>query len=221
MKTVENIDPPPEQEPVESAHNTMKSAVRDVIETLILTAVIFFIVQSIVKNFKVEGSSMEPTLHNEEFLLVDKAVYWSLPPSLVHAILPGVGNAGNGERFYLFRGPQRGDIIVFRYPNDPTRDFIKRVIGIPGDVVEIRDGQVTINGKPVVEPYIEAPPHYQLAKQRVAAGNYFVLGDNRNNSSDSHVWGQVAWYYIIGQAWVSYWPLGDWQFFPTAAMATR
>jgi len=199
----------------------MKSAIRDIFETLILTAVIFFIVQSVVKNFKVEGSSMEPTLHNEEFLLVDKAVYWSLSPGLVHTFMPGVGQADDGNRVFLFHGPQRGDIIVFRYPNDPSRDFIKRVIGLPGDMVEVRDGQVSVNGQPVTEPYIEAPPHYQMAMQRVAPGNYFVLGDNRNNSSDSHVWGQVPWYYIIGQAWVSYWPLGDWQFFPAAALADR
>ena len=213
------MDPTFGKEQGESVRSTMKSAVRDIIETLILTAVIFFVVQSVVKNFKVEGSSMEPTLHNEEFLLVDKAVYWSLNPSIVHAVLPGVGNVPDDERLFLFHGPQRGDIVVFRYPNDPSRDFIKRVIGIPGDVVDVRDGTVTVNGHPVYEPYIDQPPHYQVAKQRVAPGNYFVLGDNRNNSSDSHVWGQVPWYYIIGQAWVSYWPLGDWQFFPTAALA--
>jgi signal peptidase I len=198
----------------------MKSAIRDIVETLILTAVIFFIVQSVVKNFKVEGSSMEPTLHNEEFLLVDKAVYWSLSPGLVHTIFPGVGQVPDGDRVFLFHGPQRGDIIVFRYPDDPSRDFIKRVIGVPGDMVEIRGNQVLVNNQSVNEPYIEAPPHYLMAAQKVAPGNYFVLGDNRNNSSDSHVWGQVAWYYIIGQAWVSYWPLGDWQFFPAAALAT-
>src|SRR5256885_1559530 len=83
------------------------------------------------------------------------------------------------------------------------------------DLVEIRNHQVSVNGQPVNEPYIEAPPQYVMTSQRVMPGNYFVLGDNRNNSSDSHVWGQVAWYYIIGQAWVSYWPLGDWQFFPS------
>jgi signal peptidase I len=205
----------------ELARNLMKSAARDIIETLILTAVIFFIVQSVVKNFKVEGSSMEPTLHNDEFLLVDKAVYWSVSPGLVHLLFPGAGQVADGERVFLFHGPQRGDIIVFRYPNDPSRDFIKRVIGVPGDLVEIRNHQVTVNGQPVNEPYIEAPPQYAMTSQRVMPGNYFVLGDNRNNSSDSHVWGQVAWYYIIGQAWVSYWPLGDWQFFPSAALANH
>jgi signal peptidase I len=199
----------------------MKSAFRDILETLVLTVVIFLVVQSVVKNFKVEGSSMEPTLHDGEFLLVDKAVYWSLSPNIVHVLLPNVGPTGQTERTYVFHSPQRGDIIVFRYPQDPSRDFIKRVIGVPGDTVEIRDGAVYVNGQTSPEPYIMAPPHYQMGPQRVTPGNYFVLGDNRNNSSDSHVWGQVPWSDIIGQAWVSYWPLGDWQFFPTSAMADR
>jgi signal peptidase I len=199
----------------------MKAVVRDVAETIVLTALIFLVVQSVVKNFKVEGSSMEPTLHDGEFLLVDKAVYWSLPPALVQRVAPGLAAASDGERDFVFHAPQRGDIVVFRFPNDPSRDFIKRVIGIPGDRVEIRDGQVLVNDRPLDEPYVMAPPHYQMAVRRVAPGEYFVLGDNRNNSSDSHVWGMVPWYDIIGAAWVSYWPLGDWQFFPTSAMAVR
>jgi signal peptidase I len=199
----------------------VKSVIRDVVETLVLTLVIFLIVQSVVKNFKVEGSSMEPTLHDGEFLLVDKAVYWSLPPSLVQRVLPANATNVPDGRFFIFHGPQRGDIIVFRFPHDTSRDFIKRVIGVPGDIVEVRDGRVIVNGQPQTETYIMAPPHYQMAPERVPLGNYFVLGDNRNNSSDSHVWGLVPWYDVIGQAWVSYWPLGDWQFFPTRAMATR
>ncbi len=199
----------------------MKAALRDIVETLILTAVIFLVVQSVVKNFKVEGSSMEPTLHDGEFLLVDKAVYWSLSPGLVERILPNLHPDGETQRIYLFHPPQRGDIVVFRFPHDPSRDFIKRVIGVPGDVVEIRDGRVFVNNRPLVEPYVLAPPHYQMVPQKVQPGHYFVLGDNRNNSSDSHVWGLVPWDDIIGQAWVSYWPLGDWQFFPTTAMADR
>lgn len=197
----------------------MKGVLRDILETLILTALIFIVVQSVVKNFKVEGSSMEPTLHDGEFLLVDKAVYWSLPIALVRRLDPGLDPSTDGQRAYLFHTPERGDIIVFQFPRDTSRDFIKRVIGVPGDSVEIRDGRVYVNGKPLDEPYIMAPPHYQMPPVSVPSGHYFVLGDNRNNSSDSHVWGLVPWYDIIGQAWVSYWPLGDWQFFPTSAMA--
>lgn len=197
----------------------MKAALRDIFETLLLTAVIFLIVQSVVKNFKVEGTSMEPTLHNDEFLLVDKAVYWSFNPTLVQRILPDVKPTGRTDRVFLFHGPQRGDIIVFLYPRDPSRDFIKRVIGLPGDTVEVRDGHVYVNGRALIEPYILQAPRYTMPPVHVPNGQYFVLGDNRNDSSDSHVWGTVPWYDIVGQAWVSYWPLGDWQFFPSSAMA--
>jgi signal peptidase I len=200
----------------------MKAAIRDVLETLILTALIFFVVQSIVKNFRVEGTSMEPTLHNNEFLLVDRAVYWSLPARLVNQIVPTAAASNNNSdgRVYLFHPPQRGDIIVFQFPRDPSRQFIKRVIGVPGDVVQIQEGRVYVNNHPLNEPYIMAPPNYPMSAERVPPGEYFVLGDNRNDSSDSHVWGMVPWYYITGQAWVSYWPLGDWQFFPANAMAS-
>jgi len=197
----------------------MKSAIRDIVETLALTLIIFVLVQSVVKNFRVEGSSMEPTLHNGEFLLVDKAVYWSLGNRLGNAVAPSGVGVQNSGRLFFFHPPQRGDIIVFKFPDDTSRDFIKRVIGVPGDTVAIRDSRVFVNGHPMIEPYIMAPPNYTMAPERVPAGMYFVLGDNRNNSSDSHVWGLVPYDDIIGQAWVSYWPLGDWQFFSTKAMA--
>lgn len=199
----------------------MKSALHDIVETIVLTIVIFLLVQSVVKNFRVEGSSMEPTLHDGEFLLVDKAVYWSVGSAVAQRVAPnGVGQESSGRRF-IFHPPQRGDIIVFRFPDDPSRDFIKRVIGVPGDTVAVKDGVVYVNGRPMEEPYIMAPPQYTMPAERVPNGEYFVLGDNRNNSSDSHVWGLVPYGNIIGQAWVSYWPLGDWQFFSTNAMAGR
>src|SRR2546426_3161097 len=125
----------------------MKAVVRDVLETIVLTALIFLVVQSVVKNFKVEGSSMEPTLHDGEFLLVDKAVYWSLPPAIAQRVAPSAQAASDGTRVFVFHPPQRGDIIVFRFPRDETRDFIKRVIGVPGDQVEIRDGTVLVNDR--------------------------------------------------------------------------
>ena len=199
----------------------MKSALHDIVETIVLTIVIFLLVQSVVKNFRVEGSSMEPTLHDGEFLLVDKAVYWSVGSAVVQRVAPnGVGQEIGGRQF-IFHPPQRGDIIVFRFPDDPSRDFIKRVIGVPGDTVAVKDGTVYVNGRPMQEPYIMQPPQYTMPAERVPDGEYFVLGDNRNNSSDSHVWGLVPYGNIIGQAWVSYWPLGDWQFFSTNAMAGR
>ncbi|HVC35743.1 MAG TPA: signal peptidase I [Chloroflexota bacterium] len=197
----------------------MKAALRDIFETLLLTVVIFLIVQSIVKNFKVEGTSMEPTLHNNEFLLVDKAVFWSVNTAAAQRVVPSAAPSEGTNRVFVFHGPQRGNIIVFEYPRDTSRDFIKRVIGLPGDTVEIHDQHVYVNGRALAEPYIMAAPDYSMAAVTVPPGQYFVLGDNRNDSSDSHVWGTVPFDDIIGEALVSYWPLGDWQFFPSSVMA--
>ncbi len=191
----------------------MKNAVRDVLETLLLTVLIFLIVRSVVQNFKVEGRSMEPTLQDGQYLLINKAIYWQIGGSLFGLLNPGA-EAANGTtdqtNHYLFSPPQVGDIIVFRYPKDPSRDFIKRVIGVPGDVVEITNGVVYVNGKPLHEDYTADPPSYFQPAERVPEGEYFVLGDNRNNSSDSHVWGLVPAQNIIGKAWFSYWPPSDW-----------
>ena len=191
----------------------MKNAVRDVLETLLLTVLIFLLVRSVVQNFKVEGRSMEPTLQNGQYLLINKAIYWRLDGDVLGKLNPGAeasaGPAGQTSH-YLFSTPERGDIIVFRYPQDPSRDFIKRVIGVPGDLVEIKNGVVYVNGKPLQEDYTAAPPNYFQPAERVPEGEYFVLGDNRNNSSDSHVWGLVPEENIIGRAWFSYWPPDSW-----------
>jgi signal peptidase I len=133
----------------------------------------------------VDGSSMEPTFHNGQYVMLDKTVY----------LLSG--------------GPHRGDVIVFRYPLDPSRDFIKRVIGVPGDSVEMRNGVLLINDKPVPEDYLPSDiVTNNFARVQVPAYDYFVLGDNRGNSSDSRVWGFVPRDNIIGKEVFSYWPLG-------------
>jgi len=198
----------------------VKSTVRDVLETLILTLVIFLLVRSVVQNFRVEGRSMEPTLYNGQYLLINKAIYWSLDPDLASRVLPGLTTSPDTSRtIYLFRPPDRGDIVVFRFPRDPSRDFIKRVIAIPGDLVEIRSGKVYVNGLMIDEYYINDQPSYTMPPQRVSPGHYFVLGDNRNNSSDSHVWGQVPEDHIIGKAWLSYWPVDQLGVITDQAMA--
>jgi signal peptidase I len=191
----------------------MKTALRDVLETLILTLFIFLVVRSVVQNFRVEGRSMEPTLRNGQYLLINKATYWRVDGRVFERLAPGAeASADNGgaRGHYLFGPPQRGDIIVFRYPKDRSRDFIKRVIAVPGDVVEIKNGTVYINGQALQEDYTAAAPNYPMAPERVPPGSYFVLGDNRNNSSDSHVWGLVPEDHIIGRAWLSYWPPDRW-----------
>ena len=187
----------------------MRTVLRDVVETLILTAIIFLIVRSVVQNFRVDGQSMEPTLQSGQYLIVNKAIYWRLEGLLAERLFPNQNSAPPGHA-YLFHPPQRGDIIVFRYPKEPTRDFIKRVIAIPGDTVEVKQGQVYLNGAPLSEGYIADPPNYPVPAQVVPSGQYFVLGDNRNHSSDSHVWGLVPEENIIGKAWLSYWPVEHW-----------
>jgi signal peptidase I len=163
----------------------IKAAVRDILETALLTLVIFLAVRFAVQTFRVEGFSMEPTLRSNQYLLVNKVSY-------------------------MLGEPQRGDIVVFRFPQDPRRDFIKRVVGLPGEEVEVRGGTVFVNGRALDERYIASRPQYPYAKKRVPSNEYFVLGDNRNNSHDSHVWDFLPRDYMIGKAWVSYWPVNSW-----------
>ena len=160
-------------------------ALREIIETLVLTAVIFLGVRVLVQNYKVEGFSMEPTLNDGQYLLINK-----------------VG--------LHFQQPRRGDIIVFEYPLDTTKSFVKRVIGVPGDTVEVRNQQTIVNGKVLSEPYIKSAESGFFPPTVVPATEYFVMGDNRNNSSDSRSWGLLPSKDVIGEAWVSYWPPKEW-----------
>jgi signal peptidase I len=181
----------------------------ELVQTLLLATLIFFAVRTMAQNFKVEGSSMEPGLHDGQYLLVNKAIYFQVNLITIGKFLPFI-HVGDNPQHYLFHGPQRGDVIVFRYPADPSRDFIKRVIGIPGDTVEIVHGTLTVNGKPVKEDYIAQGVFDMTTEKKVVPdGQYFVLGDNRNNSSDSRAWGFVPAENIIGQAMFSYWPLDN------------
>ena len=162
--------------------------VREIIETVVLTLLMFLVIRFAVQNFNIEGHSMEPSLHDQELILVDK---WT----------------------YLFHPPSRGDIIVFIAPPQPSQDYIKRVIGIPGDVITIQNTTVIVDGVPLKETYVD--PRNQggtfedrnIVNMVVPPNDYFVLGDNRANSSDSRVWGFVPKQNIIGRAAVVYWPL--------------
>ena len=164
-----------------------RSALVELVETLAITLVLFLAARASLQPFTVQGQSMEPTLHNHEYILVEKVTYW------LHA-------------------PQRGDVVVFRYPGDPSVDYIKRVIGLPGDHVQIHDGGVYVNGHRLTEKYIAAPPDYSgctYCDVTVPKNDLFVLGDNRDNSSDSHEWGLLPRGNVVGRAWISYWPLPD------------
>jgi len=180
------------EEKTPSSWDTVKTVIREVLETVILTVIIFFLIQTVVRNFRVVGTSMEPNLHDSQYLIVDKISYRL------------------GE-------PQQGDVIVFEPPNRPGEDYVKRVIGVSGDLVEIRNGQVFINNEPIDEPYVVHPGSYSMNPRRVGAEELFVLGDNRNSSSDSHNWGMLATDKVVGKAWISYWPPNHWGVIPRDA----
>src|SRR5262245_22474497 len=115
----------------------------ELVQTLLLALLIFFFVRAMAQNFRVEGSSMEPGLHDGEYLLVNKAVYFKVNVNSLARYLPFIHKSETAEHF-LFRGPRRGDVIVSRYPRDPSRDFIKRVLAVPGDTVEVKNGEVFV-----------------------------------------------------------------------------
>ena len=213
--------PHPDDNDVLSVHENYlggKSVFREVAETIILTLLIFFVVRTVVQNFKVEGDSMLPTLHTDQYILVNKALYFRYDTNFFQGITDKTTPA---HMQYLFHGPQRGDIIVFEAPTEPElrKDFIKRVIAVEGETVEIRpdpnpeqglnhdcgDCGVYVNGVKLDERYIKEKPNYSIAPTKVPPGRIYVLGDNRNNSSDSHAWGPLEISRIIGVAFVSYW----------------
>ena len=165
--------------------------VREVIETIVLTLLMFLVINLAVQNFDVDGHSMEPNLHDQERLMVDK---WT----------------------YLFHPPARGDVVVFLAPpaaNEPNTDFVKRIIGIPGDVITMRGTTVILDGVALNETYIS--PQFQgvggnpVQNMVVPPGMYFVMGDHRSNSFDSRFWGFLPRKNIIGRVALVYWPLGQ------------
>ena len=205
--------------PVQSqtpAGSSVRAFLWEMLQTVLLTLVIFLAVRAVVQNFKVEGASMEPTLHSGQYLLINKVGYARADGTPLTTVVKQDPSTGSS---YLFGGPNRGDIIVFRSPVQPDKDFIKRVIGVPGDTVEVRGGQVVVNDQPIEEPYIRDRSPYLVPRQVVPPGHYYVLGDNRPNSSDSHVWGLVPADNIIGRAWVSYWPPNLWGVVPEPVYA--
>ena len=187
----------------------MRKTLREILQTVLLTLVLFAGLQGTVQNVRVDGFSMRPTLDEDQYLLVNKLAYSQIGLANLSRYIPFV-DLGDEESSYLFEPPQRGDVVVFRFPVDPSRDFVKRVIAVPGDSVEIRNGNVFVNGKALEEPYtLDAPRGITMLEQVMGPDEYFVLGDNRLQSNDSKNWGPVPLENIIGKVWVSYWPLSE------------
>jgi signal peptidase I len=181
--------------------------VRELIETGLLALLVFLAVRASFQNFRVDGSSMYPTLEDGQFLIVNKLVYSEVDVGKLSDFLPFV-DPGEQPKRYVFHGPDRGDIIVLRDPRKPDTDLIKRVVGLPGETVEIVQGVVYINDRRLIEPYIEQEWHDTKPKVLIPPDQYFVMGDNRDNSLDSRS-AQVGLVHkdlIIGKAMISYWP---------------
>ena len=178
------------------------------VQTILLAFVIFLLIRNVIQNFRIDGISMEPNLHDGQFLIINRFAYC---PGL-HLDFPPLGLDLN--KTWCVRQPQRGDVIVFHYPRDPSRDFIKRVIGLPNETVEVRNGEVFIDGKLMPELFGPNPGSYSAPPDKLGSDELYVMGDNRNNSSDSHMWGPLPERYIVGKAWLSYWPPQYWSIIP-------
>lgn len=214
--------PPVDEDPkVTSTAATKKqgSVLREVIETALIAILIFVGVRTLVLNFRVDGSSMLPSLVNGEMLLVNRNSYNSYDLYSLVDWLPGVEHA-EAKEFTLFDGPNRGDVVVFNPPVSSDKPYIKRVIGLPGDTVEIKDGEVWVNGTQLEEDYLhgDATDCQPRACDPVIVpeGSVFVLGDNRSHSSDSRYFGTVEIPRIVGKAWITYWPIGHIGTVPTS-----
>jgi signal peptidase I len=173
--------------------------VRDIVEVVALALLIFFVVQLAVQNYQVQGISMMPGLTDGEYVFVNKLAY-------------------------LSHDPERGDVIVFHWPVDTSKDFIKRVIGLPGDTIVTDSTTVQVDGVVLNEPYVSQPSNPAGRVWKVPANDYFVMGDNRPSSDDSRDWGveynnpQLSFVpknYIVGKAVLVYWPLGSWEIINT------
>ncbi|MBO0778102.1 MAG: signal peptidase I [Ktedonobacteraceae bacterium] len=168
---------------------------RDAIETIVITLVLFLLLHLAIQNYHVDGSSMQPGLTTDENVIVNKTAY-------------------------LFQQPARGDVIVFHFPCNPQVDYIKRVIGLPGDTIRTDHEHVWVNGVQLSESYISAPSNPDSKTWTVPANQYYVLGDNRPVSDDSRWWSCTSFVPkddIVGKAAVVFWPLSNWEVIDTHA----
>ncbi|MEX1157784.1 MAG: signal peptidase I [Thermomicrobiales bacterium] len=201
-------------EPVASEDDSVeparRSAVWEIVETLLLAVFIFIAVRSVVLNFRVDGLSMEPNLDSGQMLLVNRQVFYHFDSHSLVNWIPFVELEGENI-IYPFHPPKRGDIVVLHPPVDNGKPYIKRVIGLPGEQLSIHDGAVYIDGQRLEEEYLNGAATAwsgSIGQEEITIpdGQVFVMGDNRNNSTDSRVFGPIDIDKIIGKAWISYWP---------------
>ncbi len=178
------------QIPEQDAHGNLWGEARLLLRDLVFALMIaVLVVVFIAQPVKVEGTSMLPRLHDGERIFVNKLIYY--------------------DEYRWAPKIERGDVVVFWFPDDPSKSYIKRVIGLPEDIVEVREGMVRVNGRDLDESYLDPRLNvspFAVPPTKVRANYYFVMGDNRDNSSDSRRWGLVPKKYIYGKALFRYWP---------------
>ena len=191
----------------------MKNVFREILDAVGLSLVVFILIQTSMQNFKVEGASMSPTLDSGQYLIVNKLAYVNVDLVRLSKLIP-IWRVKELKDNHNVRSPIRGEIIVFRFPdpnpNNRKRDFVKRVIGVPGDKIAILNGVVWVNGEPLDEGYLRFRDAFNLDERVLKERHYFVLGDNRTGSNDSRAWGAVPEENILGKVWSIYWPPSDW-----------
>lgn len=163
---------------------------REIVETIALALLIFIVVRFVIQSFHADSVSMKPGLNGSDLVMVNKIAY-------------------------IFHSPERGDVIVFHYPLNTSKNLIERIIGLPGDTVTIDSTHVWVDGVALKEPYISQASNPQGQTWKVPPGEYFVMNDNRLNNDDSRTWGFVPKSFIVGKAVAVYWPTQNWHIINT------
>jgi signal peptidase I len=199
------LEPEAVAEAQERTSSNRSTVAREILETVLLAMLVFLAVRASVHHYRVEGQSMDPTLADGEFLLVNSLIYSEVNIDKVAKWVP-YWDPGEPDVRHVFHGPERGDIIVFEHPQSPDRDLVKRVIGVPGDRIAIRGGVVYIDDLQLIEPYVAFPWQHDMPEMLIPEDQYFVMGDNRGNSLDSRNFGPIEGDLIVGKALGSWWP---------------
>lgn len=197
----------------------IKTIAKELLQTIVLALILFLVLRMTIQNTQILYPSMMPTLIENQLVIINKAAYAriSQDDSITIGFMPlnatvsltpfsVVENLTDDNQVYLFSEPKRGDIIVFHSPPNPDRDFIKRIIGLPGETIELYRGKLIINNQLLNEPYVKHLSKDSFSPTKVAPGSFFVMGDNRPRSEDSRVWGTIPLDSIVGKLWVRYWP---------------
>ena len=199
----------------------MSRIARELTEAVVLALIVFLLIQGSIRNFRVDGSSMFPTLEGGQYLLVNKLVYFQIDTGRISRMIP-FWNVEEPKAHFAIHPPARGEVIVFRFPGDPSKDFVKRVIGLPGEEVELRNGTVYIDGVLLEEPYLTERDSSTAEAEVMGEKEYYVMGDNRRSSRDSRDWGGVPEENVRGKVWVVYWPFSQVQLLnPMSSMVQR